>query len=61
MDFGTLIIASLMFAVSLLGAIYALCLWHVNTIIYGFFAAGAFFMARYAWLEGTEVVEEKKS
>ena len=61
MDFGTLIIASLMFAITLIGAIYALCIGHVNSILYGFFAAGAFYLARYVWLEGTQEVKKQKS
>ena len=61
MDFGTLILASLMFAIMVIGTIYALCIGHPNTILFGMFAAGAFGLARYAWLEGTKEVEEKKS
>lgn len=56
MDFGTLIVASLLFAVTLIGAVYAMCIGHVNSVFYGMFAAGSFCLLRYVWIEGTEEV-----
>ena len=61
MDYGTLIIASLMFAIMVFGTIYAMYVGASHFLLYGIFAFGAFCMARHAWLEGTKVVEEKKS
>ncbi len=61
MDFGTLIIASLMFVIMVFGTIYGLCVGAYHSVLYGFFAAGAYSMARYAWLEGTKEVNNSET
>jgi len=56
MDFGTLIIASLMFVIMVFGTIYGIIVGASHFWLYGLFAWGAFSIARYAWLEGTKVI-----
>lgn len=55
MDYATLILASIMCAISVFGTIYAIIVGASHFWLYGLFAWGAFSIARYAWLEGTKV------